>query len=177
MQLLVRAIETGERDTLERVDELIEEFPEDARLYFLRGSLLASDGQLIEAYQSLTRSVELNPDFAIARFQLGFFQLTSGEASAALDTWGRLDGLEDGHYLRQFVDGLRCLIRDDFAGAIENLQAGIASNSDNPPLSRDMQLIIDQCRTLSSATPEDSGAEVSETSLLLGRHSGWNLKH
>lgn len=177
MQILVRAMERGERDALERVDELIEEFADDARLHFLRGSLMASDGQLIEAYQSLARSVELEPEFAIARFQLGFFQLTSGEAAAALDTWGRLDGLHDGHYLRHFVDGLRGLIRDDFAGAIEHLEAGIGANSENPPLNRDMQLIIDQCRSLLSPTPEEGATEVSETSILLGRHSGWNLKH
>lgn len=79
----------------------------------------------------------------------------------------RLDRLPDGHYLRKFVDGLRCLIRDDFSGTIDNLQQGIALNQENPPLSRDMQLIIDQCQPLLSGVSQDNDEGASETSLIL----------
>ena len=96
----------------------------------------------------------------------GFFQLTSGETANALDTWGRLDGLPDGHYLRKFVDGLRCLIRDDFAGVIQTLSDGIALNTENPPLNNDMQLIIERCRPL-AAQGQDGGEAGSETALIL----------
>lgn len=168
MQELVVAME-GDEDQIERIDALLADFPEDARLHFLRGSILIGKARLIEAHRALSRAVALAPDFAIARFQLGFFQLTSGEAENALETWGRLDRLPDGHYLRRFVDGLRCLIRDDFAGCIQNLQQGIALNQENPPLSRDMQLIIDQCQPLLSGqrASNDGGEAASETSLIL----------
>ena len=131
--------------------------------------MLIGKGRMIEAHRSLTRAVALAPDFAIARFQLGLFQLTSGESENALETWGRLDKLADGHYLRNFVDGLRCLIRDDFAGVIEKLQQGIALNQENPPLNRDMQLIIDRCRPLlaHARTTGDATEPASETSLIL----------
>lgn len=113
---LTQDMQSGAPNPMERVEKLLAEFPDDPRLNFLRGSMLITDGRLIEAHRAMTRAVELAPDFAIARFQLGFFQLTSGEAGNALETWGRLDQLPDGYYLRCFVDGLRCLIRDDFPG-------------------------------------------------------------
>lgn len=155
---------------LEPIDVLLADFPEDARLHFLRGSILAGAGRLIEAYGSLSRAVEIAPDYALARFQLGLFQLTSGEPENALDTFGRLDRLPDGHYLRKFVDGLRCLIRDDFVGTVENLKRGIQLNTENPPMNNDMQLLVDQCQQLISAAPD--GGAVSETSLILNQFSG-----
>src|SRR4051794_38294993 len=107
---LVAALETGAGDEIERTDRLLAEYPDDARLHFLRGSLLAGIGRSIEALPSLRRAVELAPDLAIARFQLGFFLLTSGEAGEALEVWGPLALLRDGHYLRYFVGGLTHLI-------------------------------------------------------------------
>jgi tetratricopeptide (TPR) repeat protein len=97
---LLQAMRLAPDDQVDRIDQLLAQFPEDARLHFLRGSALAGVGRYIEAHQSLSLAVQLAPDYAIARFQLGFFQLTSGETANALDTWGRLDGLPDGHYLR-----------------------------------------------------------------------------
>lgn len=166
MQALVAAMQ-GDEDQIERIDSLLGDYPEDARLHFLRGSILIGQSRLIEAHRALSRAVTLAPDFAIARFQLGFFQLTSGEAENALETWGRLDRLPDGHYLRKFVDGLRCLIRDDFKGAIEDLEQGIALNHENPPLNRDMQLIVDRCRPLVAGAAGADGEAASETSLIL----------
>lgn len=170
LNALVRVMQAEQPDQIERIDALLAAFPEDARLHFLRGSALAGGGRLIEAHASLTRAVAIAPDFAIARFQLGLFQLTSGEAENALGTWGRLDRLPDGHYLRKFVDGLRCLIRDDFKGAILNLSDGIRLNDENPPLNRDMQMVIDQCAALAAGAADSSDA-ASETSLILQQFS------
>lgn len=152
------------------MEALLAQFPEDPRLHFLYGSTLIVAGRMIEAHRALSRAVELAPDFAIARFQLGLFQLTSGEAGAALETFGRLDGLPDGHYLRSFVDGLRCLVRDDFAGTVESLRKGIGLNSENPPLNNDMQMVIDRCiPLLGAARGEPGDVAVSETALILGQ--------
>lgn len=163
---LVKAMQAEPAQQLDRIDALLVSFPQDPRLHFLRGSLLIGESRLIEAHVSLSRAVEIAPDFAIARFQLGLFQLTSGEAAAALDTFGRLDGLSDGHYLRKFVDGLRCLIRDDFHGTIDHLRQGILLNHENPPLNNDMQMIIDRCVPLANTAAGDEDT-VSETSLAL----------
>ncbi|MEM9584748.1 MAG: tetratricopeptide repeat protein [Pseudomonadota bacterium] len=155
----------------QNLDELLQQFPEDPRLHFMRGSILVGEGQHIDAHASLSRAVELAPDFNIARFQLGFFQLTSGEAEAALQTLEPLDAqLEEGHYLRLFALGLRYLIEDQFENAVQALEAGIARNQENAPLNRDMGLIIEECRPIISklnAVSEDTS--VSETSLVLNQ--------
>jgi len=152
-------------------EELLTAFPEDPRLYFLKGSILAGDGQLIEAHQALTRAVEIAPDYEIARFQLGFFQLTSGESNNALKTWARLDMLPDSHYLKFFVIGLRHLIRDEFPECIQSLEDGIAANEETLPLNDDMRLLIKECEGLMSEASDVAADtdDMSATSALLNQ--------
>lgn len=174
LQELMESMHADAGDELEQADRLISDYPEDPRLHFLRGSILASIGRPIEALPALRRAVELAPDFAIARFQLGFFQLTSGEAANALSTWGPLALLPEQNYLRMFVAGLTHLIRDEFEEAIVQLRAGIAANDENPPLNRDMQLIVEQTSALAAgASGETADSEAaSATSFLLDQLSG-----
>jgi tetratricopeptide (TPR) repeat protein len=170
LQELMTAIAADNGDEIALVDRALADFPDDPRLHFLRGSLLAGIGRPIEALSALKAAVELAPDFAIARFQLGFFQLTSGEAADALSTWGPLALLPEGHYLRSFVAGLTYLIRDEFVPATEQLRLGIVANEENLPLNRDMQLIIDRISDLAAGNAGDD--TMSATSLLLGQFSG-----
>jgi tetratricopeptide (TPR) repeat protein len=165
---LLAAMASDASDELALAERLIDAYPDDARLHFLRGSLLAGAGRPIEAHASLSHAVALAPDFALARFQLGFFELTSGEAARAVATWEPLDSLPADHHLAHFVVGLRYLIQDRFPEAIVALQAGIAVNDENLPLNRDMQLIIDKCAGLAGAQPA-APAEASATSLLLNQ--------
>lgn len=170
LQELMTAIAADSGDEIALVDRALADFPDDPRLHFLRGSLLAGIGRPIEALSALKAAVDLAPDFAIARFQLGFFQLTSGEATDALSTWGPLALLPEGHYLRSFVAGLTYLIRDEFLPATEQLRLGITANEENLPLNRDMQLIIDRISDLAAGNAGDD--TMSATSLLLGQFSG-----
>ena len=189
MEALLTTLKTDDQAALSRTDDLLRSYPRDARLHFLRGSMLVGAGKPIEAYSSLSRAVDIAPDFAIARFQLGFFQLTSGEANNAVATWAPLEQLEKGHYLRLFVQGLQHLIADDFETAFELLERGMAANQENPPLNRDIQLLIDRCREVGAvpdAEPEAPALEdseevvedqsVSATSFLLGQLLGKGRK-
>jgi tetratricopeptide (TPR) repeat protein len=173
MEALMQALQAENGTGLAAVDRLQAKYPDDPRLAFLRGSLLAGIGRPFEAVAALRRAVELAPDFAIARFQLGFFQLTSGEAGAALESWGPLALLPDDHYLRHFVGGLTYLIRDEFAPAVVLLETGIAANQENLPLNADMRLIIDQIKALDRpASPAAQDSEASATSFLLDQFGG-----
>jgi tetratricopeptide (TPR) repeat protein len=172
------ALESGAKDDIERTDRLIAEYPEDGRLHFLRGSILVGIGRPIEALPALRKAVELAPDLVIARFQLGFFLLTSGDAAEALSVWGPLVLLAQDHYLRLFVGGLTHLIRDEFAETIRLLKEGIEANTENPPLNRDMALIISDVERLNFTPSSDEGSEdVSATSLLLGQFAPKRTTH
>lgn len=169
LQQAMAILEAGNGDEIATVDRLLSTYPQDPRLHFLRGSLLAGIGRPIEALAALKKAVDLAPDFTIARFQLGFFQLTSGEAGDALSTWGPLALLPDGHYLRSFVAGLTYLIRDEFPQAVEQLKRGISANDENLPLNRDMQLIIDRIIEIDR---DEEDRTMSATSLLLDQLTG-----
>ncbi|WP_230635834.1 hypothetical protein [Sphingomonas sp. Leaf4] len=178
MGRLIAAAQDGGGDALAIANRLIERHPGDARLHFLRGSFLAAANRPIEAHAALAQAVALAPDFALARFQLGLFELTSGEAARAMATWQPLGSLPETHYLTRFVAGLTHLIHDRFADAREALLAGIAVNNENLPLNRDMQLIVDQCAALlpTIETPAP-GEAASATSFLLGQSGGHGTMH
>lgn len=162
---------------IDRIDEVLQSYPEDARLHFLKGSMLITLDRPIEAHRALGRAVALAPDFAIARFQFGLFQLTSGEADKALETWGPLDRLPAENYLRRFADGLRSLIRDEFADATTKLREGIRLNQDNMPLNRDMQMLIDKCELLMANALTDDATTASSTTLILQQFKDRSSMH
>lgn len=175
MQRLLVEADGDSGNGISAIDVALADYPFDPRLHFLKGSLLIGLKRFVEAHDSLSKAVEIAPDFALARFQLGFFELTSGEADAALETWRPLRALPTGHWMLSFVIGLEHLIGDRFEACIDALRAGIAANTENLPLNRDMELIIAQCEELLAAStptePAPDEAEVSATSLLL-RSSG-----
>jgi len=180
MTELIEDIASDDRHDVEKIDGMLARFPDDPRLHFMKGSTLAGKQRAIEAHQSLQRAVELAPDFALARYQLGFFELTSGEAERALATWGPLLMFPQDNYLRRFVEGLTHLIRDEFEQAIAEFEAGMALNRDNAPMNHDIGLLVAECRKLQSDTPrggapDDEGE--SATSFLLGRFASGSTQH
>jgi tetratricopeptide (TPR) repeat protein len=170
LQNVVAVAQADSSRGVELIDQLLTDYPDDPRLHFVRGSLLVELKRHIEAYSAMSRAVEIAPGFEIARFQLGLFELTSGEADRAISTWVPLKELPPQHYLNLFVRGLEHLIADRFEQCIAALRAGIASNAENQPLNRDMELIIDRCDEIIASTSRstpDEGDAVSATSLLL----------
>ena len=161
---------------LQRLEELIKDFPMDARLHFLRGSLLAGQQRYGEAHRSMAEAVAIAPAYAIARFQLGFLELTSGDAAAAISTWGPLGQLPDGDPLRLFSLGLQHLIRDEFETAIGLLERGIAANTENPALNGDMRLIIDKTDEARVQGPT-ADEPTSSAHMLLQQYAAKSTKH
>ncbi|HWA90264.1 MAG TPA: hypothetical protein VG889_09535 [Rhizomicrobium sp.] len=143
---VVAMMGSDENAALRSLDETLRAFPGDARLHFLKGSLLAGRQDYAAARLEMRRAVDLAPDYGIARFQLGFLLLTSGEPYPAQEAWGPLHALPEGHYLRLFVEGLTALIQDRFDDTIRLLEEGMARNSEIEPMNRDMQLIIEEIR-------------------------------
>ncbi len=172
---LMSAIESSDAGDDAKVEALIGRYPEDPRLHFMLGSILAGKGRAIEAHKAMSRALDLAPGFAVARYQLGFFELTSGEPARALSTWGPLLAEPRDNYLRVFVEGMTHLIRDEFADAIGRFEAGIKLNRDNLPMNNDIRLLIAEChKLLDRASGGDD--ELSATSLLLNRFGGGTLQ-
>jgi tetratricopeptide (TPR) repeat protein len=170
MSDLLALVRQDEAQGLTGLDELLATYPKDARLQFLRGSLLASRQRYPEALQAMEAAADLAPRFWVARFQLGFLRLTSGDPAGAEAAWAPMAELPADYYLSLFVRGLRYLIRDDFNETIRALSDGVARNLDNPAMNHDMQLIID---TLKRGPEAPRPAEpVSATHLLLQQYAG-----
>lgn len=170
---LVAMLQQDEPAGLAELKNLVDRFQGDARLHFLQGSMMASHKDYEGARKAMRRAVDLAPDFTIARFQLGFLQLTSGDTWSAQETWGPLHSLAEGHYLRCFVDGLCHLIRDEFPEAISKLEQGRAANDENLPLNTDMALVLDEMRLKGMS----SGHGVSSAQMLLQQASLRSTRH
>ncbi len=170
IRAVLASAETDSVRGIEEIDASLGEYPNDPRLHFLKGSLLIGLRRFVEAHAAMSQALKIAPGFEIARFQLGFFELTSGEADAALATWAQLKALPAGHWMLHFVEGLEHLIADRFEECIAALRAGLIDNTENLPLNNDMQLIIGKCEDLlATAAPQPSEFDaVSATSLLLG---------
>jgi len=157
------ALETALRtlsdsDDVSAIDVLLASYPSDPRLHFLKGSVLAGTRHYDEARQAIGRAVELAPEYDIARFQLGFLAFTSGEPLVATGVWEPLLERPAEYALRLFAEGLMRLTSDDVAGCVETLRLGMASNTEYPPLNRDMQLLIDELVRQQPAPDEPSSA-------------------
>jgi len=137
---------------------------EDAteQAHFLLGSEYAQIGLMDQSRLHLQRAIDLNPGFAIARFQLGLLHLTNGQPQEALDIWAPLTALGGDHPLEIFRLGMQHLVRDEFADCIQCLERGIALNAENPALNANMQLVIERVKALPSEPPE-SGSKSGES--------------
>ncbi len=165
----VQAFGPDPGDNLATVEDLLSRYPSDPRLEFLRGSLLAGLERYTEARAGLERALALDPTYAIARFQLGFLELTSGRAEAARDIWLPLKRQSIDDPLHLFVQGLEHLIEDDFPEAKRLLRDGIRRNTALPPLNGDMAKIVAKIEDLEAAGASASES-VSAAHLLLRRY-------
>ena len=158
---LVERLATHEAEGLSALQAALRDWPGDPRLHFLQGSFLAGNQDYAAAVSAMRRAVDLAPQFDLARFQLGFLLLTSGQAYAAQEAWGPLYSLPPGTYLRLFVEGLSHLIRDEFSQAVAALEDGIGRNDENEPMNADMRLIIAgiDARDTDFPSQDDANAE------------------
>lgn len=173
---LIEQLQDPNTKDIATIDDLLQAYPQDPRLHFMRGSVLAEKSDAMEAHAAIKRAVELAPDFVIARYQLGFFELTSGEADKALSTWGPILAMPEDNYLRVFVEGMIYLIRDEFEAAVDSFERGLKLNSENEPLNNDIRLLIDKTKDLTNTLHDrrdaDGDDDLSATSLILGHFGG-----
>lgn len=141
---IVQLLQEDDEAGLTEIGRLLSRYPGDARLHFLQGSVLAGLQRYAEGRLAMARAVNVAPDYELARFQLGFLELTSGLAADAAATWQPFSQLPEGSAFRLLAAGLNCLAGDDFAECDRLLRMGMAVNTDHPLINGDMQLILDE---------------------------------
>jgi Flp pilus assembly protein TadD len=186
MNELLRQAGDDELGALARIAALLSEYPDDPRLYFLKGSLLAARTQYEEGRVAMRRAVELSSGYDIARFQLGLLELSSGDAEAADATFQPLADAPGESALSLFALGLRHLARDNFDQAEALLRRGIEVNIEHPLVNRDMQLMLagiaearakGAAETALSSAGSESEEDVSAAHLLLKHYADKSTKH
>lgn len=143
-------------DAIKRLKECLDLNPADARATYLLGATYAQVGMYDRARELLQQSILLNPQEYTAVFQLGLLYLTSGDVARGRETWEQLDTLGSEHFLHLFKSAMLALAEDDFERCVALIDRGMASNTANEALNRDMQ----QVRTAAvAALGENGGAE------------------
>lgn len=151
--LVQQALRASELNDIPTAIELLRrakrEEPSSAWASFLLAAHLAQAGRYDEAEIEYSNSLLLNPDLAIARYELGTLQFTSGRTTAGMLTWQPLLALPEDHYLKIFVQGYIALAGEKLADAAAQFELGVASNRENLPLNANIKLLVHRIRELS----------------------------
>ncbi|MDP9912418.1 tetratricopeptide (TPR) repeat protein [Variovorax boronicumulans] len=139
--------------------------PAAALPQFLLGAEFAALGDIAQAETAFANATLLAPAFAMARYQLGLLQFSSGRAATALITWQPLLGLPDTDPLPHFVNGFAALAQDRFDEALQHYQKGLVLNTTNDALSGDIAKVIAGIKALSSThtAADDQGRPTDST--------------
>jgi tetratricopeptide (TPR) repeat protein len=128
----------------------------DARHVFGTYLLAAEHAQLgmmDRAEEGFRRTVELAPDFAMGRFNLGQLYLTKNDTAAATAVLAPLASLPANQALSGYAKGLIAAANEDASEAIRQLQAGLACPQEVPPLAADMRRVLENLLALGGGEP------------------------
>ena len=132
---------------------LIERDPRHKYATYLLAAEHAQLGMMDRAEEGFRRSVELAPDFPMARFQLGQLYLVKNDGASAQAVLAPLTKLPAGDALSAYARGLIAAAEEDLPGAIESLRAGLACEQTIPALASDMQRVLNNLLALRDGPP------------------------
>ena len=138
------------------IKSAIDQSPEDARMWYMLGSLYADIGIYDKATSNMEKALEKNHNYSIARFHLGLLYLMSGRQENAETTWNALDDLGDTHYLSLFKAGLLKIADDQLREGIELIRIGINNNHLSESLNKDMEIVIEHASLSLSEEVQDT---------------------
>lgn len=158
--------------TIQLLLDAADAHPADARPLLLLAAEFMEQGEVDRAEAAYSGALLRAPGFSIARFQLGLLQFSSGRPVMAMVTWGPLDQLDERDPLRLFKQGFERLAQDDFEDAGRLLREGIAVNSANLPLNRDMEMVLERMALQRQAIADESDrpAEPAESHFLVSAY-------
>ncbi|MXN79999.1 hypothetical protein GR157_35465 [Burkholderia sp. 4701] len=174
MREIARLMGGPDDETLVQLDAALAHWPDDHRLWFLRGSIHAGQQRRDEARIDFARTVALAPDFDIARFMLGMNDLLDGQMQHAVAVWATLDERLSKHdALWLFKTGLLALCEDRFDAALEWLKRGLAVNERYPAIDGYIKEIVAHLETLT----RDANDKATSGHLLLSSYLASRTRH
>lgn len=158
LRLVLDAMNNGrDAEAMVMLKTLLEREPDHAMARYLLAAQHAQLGMMDRAEAGFREVVERAPDFPIARFQLGQLLLTRGEADEAVRVLSPLVARDDA--VGAFSRGLSAAGRDDIAGAMGELSAGLQLPQDNPALTGDMRQLLERLQQVGPAVQPDEPSE------------------
>lgn len=156
LRFALDAINTGrDAESVELLKTLLEREPGNAHGQYLLAAQHAQLGMMDRAEAGFRKAVAAAPDLAMARFQLGQLLLVKGAVDEARAVMVELAAAPAGQVLGAYARGLIAAASEDIAGAIAELQAGLACPQDIPVLAEDMRRLLE--RLGGSEPPPPSG--------------------
>ena len=125
------------------IKSAIKQSPDDARMWYMLGTLYGDIGIYDKAVLNMEKALQIDPNYAIARFHLGLLQLMSGRRETAEATWQALHTLGQTHYLTLFKTGLLKIVDNDIEQGIALIREGINRNHLVESLNKDMESVIE----------------------------------
>ena len=172
MHLALRATERDEPEqAITYLKRLLDTVPNDANATYLLGALHAQIGMYDRAALEMAKAVELEPGLHAAHFQLGLLHISSARVQAAITAWKALDDLGPEHPYYLFKTGLLHLANDEFVDSISYLKQGLAANTINPALNKDMRKLLNAAETgLSQETHKSADSDEAASAQAGGQH-------
>ena len=162
------------------LESVVAVLPGAAQACFLLGSEYAEAGKYEEAMGCFQTAMAIAPGLSIARFQLGLLQLTCGYPAAALQILTPLKELPSSDPLEAFASGLIHLCQDEFPESLQAIERGIALNTENESLNRNMRTLAEHIRTSTATGSAESAAsqhETDGTNILLAAYTRNTTRH
>ena len=120
-----------------------ERFTDNADIAYRLGAEFAYLELFDAAEAEMQRALGMSADHAIARFHLGYLQLSRSRYPEAMATWKALDELPDDHALRLYKRAFEVLAEDRYAPARELLTRGLAARGGTAALAREIKKLLD----------------------------------
>ena len=125
-------------DAVAMLKTMIEREPDHVFGTYLLAAEHAQLGLMDRAEEGFERTVQLAPDFPMARFQLGQIFLVKGDGESAKRVLAPLSALPANQALSSYARGLVAAANEDVVGAMNELRAGLACEQEIPALADDM---------------------------------------
>ena len=156
-ELLRIALEAVNQDrngeAVSMLKTLLERDPTHVFATYLLAAEHAQLGLMDRAEEGFRKTVQMAPDFSIARFQLGQLCLVKGDPVAAKSMLAPLTNLPEGDALLGYAKGLIAAADEDAGEAIHQLQAGLVCPQEIPALAMDMRKVLENLLALGGAAP------------------------